>query len=79
MQVTEHVHALKVPFEIRIDSGTTVERFVYICIYGEDIHLIDTGVASSEAKIFDYIKKQVEDLRRYQISSRLPLIRITLA
>lgn len=58
MQVTEHVHALKIPFEVRIDSTIIVERFVYVyLIYGKKIHLIDTGVASSEAKIFDYIRK----------------------
>ncbi len=58
MQVTERVHALKIPFEIRVGPETTVERFVYIyLIFGEEIHLIDTGVASSQYKIFDYIRE----------------------
>ncbi len=57
MQVTDHIHALKVPFHVTTPQGK-IPRFVYIyLIYGERICLIDSGVASSEKIIFDYLKK----------------------
>lgn len=56
MQVTEHIHALRIPFTLPIGPGITLDRFVYaFLIFGEDICLIDTGVASSKQVIFDYI------------------------
>jgi len=58
MQITEHIHALKVPFQITDRSGQKVQRFVYVyLIYGEKICLIDSGVASSEQFIFDYLRE----------------------
>lgn len=59
MQVTKHIHAIKIPFLIPVGPGASVERFVYTyLIYGKDkIYLIDTGVASSEDVIFDYVRK----------------------
>jgi hydroxyacylglutathione hydrolase len=57
MQVTDHIHALKVPFRVTTPQGK-IPRFVYVyLIYGEQICLIDSGVASSEKIIFDYMKK----------------------
>ena len=57
MQVTEHVHALRVPFQIRAPTGTAIERFVYVyLIYGQTICLIDCGVAGSEHAIFEYLR-----------------------
>lgn len=57
MQVTDHIHALKVPFHVTTPQGK-IPRFVYVyLIYGEQICLIDSGVASSERIIFDYMKK----------------------
>lgn len=62
MQVTEHVHALKIPFSLTTDSGIVVERFVYsYLIYGKDVCLVDCGVASSEQAIFDYMKRTGRD------------------
>ncbi len=65
MQITEHVHALRIPFQIKLGSGA-VDRFVYsFIISGEDLCLIDTGVAGSEKLIFDYIRrigKRPEDI-----------------
>jgi len=56
MQVTKHIHAIKIPFQIPIAPGKTVDRFVYTyLIYGKKICLIDSGVASSKQVIFDYI------------------------
>ena len=58
MQITKHIHALKVPFQITDRSGHKVQRFVYVyLIYGEKICLIDSGVASSEQFIFDYLRE----------------------
>jgi glyoxylase-like metal-dependent hydrolase (beta-lactamase superfamily II) len=57
MQVSEHVHALKIPFIITTGAGI-VDRFVYaFLIYGPTISLIDTGVVSSQQLIFDYIRQ----------------------
>jgi hydroxyacylglutathione hydrolase len=58
MQVTEHVHALKIPFQLRGPSGQPVDRFVYAyLIYGTEICLIDSGVAGSERAIVEYVRK----------------------
>jgi glyoxylase-like metal-dependent hydrolase (beta-lactamase superfamily II) len=57
MQITKHVHAIKIPFQVKTELGT-LERFVYsYIICGENICLIDSGVASSEGVIFDYMDK----------------------
>ncbi|MCK9566084.1 MAG: MBL fold metallo-hydrolase [Methanothrix sp.] len=57
MQITDHVHALKIPFEITDPSGQKVARFVYAyLIYGQEICLIDSGVAGSEKIILEYLK-----------------------
>lgn len=58
MQISSRIHALKVPFQITDKSGMKIPRFVYVyLIYGEKICIIDSGVASSEDFIFDYIRK----------------------
>lgn len=58
MQITKHIHAIKIPFQIPVGPGKKVDRFVYIyLIYGKKIVLIDSGVATSENMIFDYIRK----------------------
>ncbi|MEW6173317.1 MAG: MBL fold metallo-hydrolase [Bacillota bacterium] len=58
MQITERVHALKVPFKIPVGPGIAVDRFVYVfIIYSESICLVDTGVNGSEEVVFDYIRK----------------------
>ena len=57
MQISDKIHALKVPFQITDRSGPKISRFVYVyLIYGENISIIDSGVASSEQFIFDYIR-----------------------
>ena len=64
MQVTESIHALKIPFKLRIGPDKTVDRFVFAyLIFGDQICLIDGGVAGSEAIIFDYIKQAGRDPR----------------
>jgi len=58
MQITDHVHALKIPFQITDPSGQKIPRFVYaFLICGEKICLIDSGVAGSEKIILDYLKR----------------------
>jgi len=58
MQVTEHIHALKIAFKLRVGPGKMLDRFVFAyLIFGDQICLIDSGVAGSEAIILDYIKK----------------------
>jgi hydroxyacylglutathione hydrolase len=62
MQVTDHIHALKIPFQVTAPSGANLDRFVYVyLICGEKIHLIDSGVAFSGDKIFDYIRSTGRD------------------
>lgn len=58
MQASKHIHALKIPFQLTIRPGVTIPRFVYAYLaYGErEVWLVDTGVAGSEAMIFDYLK-----------------------
>ncbi len=57
MQITKHVQAIKIPFQLITDSGV-LERFVYsYLIHGENTYLIDTGVVSSEDVIFEYMEK----------------------
>jgi len=64
MQVTEHIHALKIPFKLRVGQGKTLDRFVFAyLIFGSQICLIDSGVAGSEAIIFDYVKQVGRDPR----------------
>jgi glyoxylase-like metal-dependent hydrolase (beta-lactamase superfamily II) len=58
MQITDRIHALKIPFQITDPSGGKVPRFVYVYLTsGKRIFLIDSGVASSEKIILDYLEK----------------------
>lgn len=65
MQVSEHVHALKIPFQVDA-SGGPVERFVYAyLIYGENVYLVDSGVSTAKQVILDYLGetgRQVEEI-----------------
>jgi len=58
MQITEHVHALRIPFQVHLPTGITLERFVYaFLILGKRICLVDSGVATAETVIFEAIEK----------------------
>jgi glyoxylase-like metal-dependent hydrolase (beta-lactamase superfamily II) len=58
MRITEHIHALKIPFKITIAPGTVVDRFVYVyLICAEETALIDTGVSGADKIIFNYLEK----------------------
>jgi hydroxyacylglutathione hydrolase len=57
MQISDHIHALKIPFQIADPSGQKIPRFVYaFLIYGERICLIDSGVAGCEKIIQEYLE-----------------------
>ena len=57
MRVTEHVHAIKIPFAVST-------RFVYAyLIYGKQVCLVDSGIASAKEKIFEYLQKTGRDPR----------------
>ena len=58
MQITEHIHSLKIPFHVTDPSGLKIPRFVYVyLLVGEETWLIDSGMASSQEFILDYVKK----------------------
>jgi hydroxyacylglutathione hydrolase len=64
MEVTKQVHALKIPFKLAVDSGKTLDRFVYAyLIYGRKICLVDSGVSSSYGVISDYVRQTGRDPR----------------
>ena len=57
MQISEHIHALHIPFFITLPSGQKLPRSVYAyLILGEQTGLVDSGVAGSECIILDYLK-----------------------
>jgi hydroxyacylglutathione hydrolase len=76
MLVTDNIHILKHEFFIPITQDKKMPRFVYsYIIFGEEICLIDSGVAGSHEKIFDYIKKQgreIKDITRMILSHAHP-------
>lgn len=58
MQISQRVHALKVPYTITIPPRIIIERSVNVyLIYGSEVCLIDSGVAGSEQVIFDYLRR----------------------
>ena len=62
MQISPHIHALRLPFKIPVAPGITLDRFVNaFLIYGKAITLIDTGVAGCERDIFNYIRSTGRD------------------
>jgi glyoxylase-like metal-dependent hydrolase (beta-lactamase superfamily II) len=57
MQITPHIHALKIPFQVKPAPGVVLERFVYVyLICGRRVTLIDSGVAGCEGTILDYLR-----------------------
>lgn len=64
MQVSKHIHALRIPFKIPIGPDKMLEREVYsYIVLADKIFLIDSGVAGAEEIIFDYIKKNGRDIK----------------
>lgn len=55
MQITDHVHALRIPFQVFTPNGA-LDRFVIVyLIVGETVWLIDAGVAGAEEAIAAYL------------------------
>lgn len=62
MQITQNIHALKILFKVPVSSEISIDRFAFVyLVFGNKIHLIDSGVAGSQSIIWDYIKKQGRD------------------
>ena len=57
MQISKHIHYLRIPFQIPVTPAKLLDRDVYaFLIFGEDITLIDSGVAGAHQPLFDYIR-----------------------
>lgn len=57
MKISNYIHVLNIPFFVKLPNGKSLERSVQMYIMvGEQLALIDTGVAGSEKVIFDYIE-----------------------
>ena len=57
MQITDRIHALRLPFTLTLPDGRELARFVYcFLLCGERICLIDAGVASSAEVIMRYLE-----------------------
>lgn len=57
MQLTEKIHLLRHNFEIKLEDGTKIPRFVNsLVILGDEITLVDTGVKDSWKDILQYLK-----------------------
>jgi glyoxylase-like metal-dependent hydrolase (beta-lactamase superfamily II) len=58
MQIGSSVHALKIPFEVLLEPGRNVPRYVYVyAVLGAEIFLIDSGVASSHSRITELLRE----------------------
>ena len=63
MKLTEHVHALRIPFKVRPNPTVVLDRFVYcFLIVEKEIALIDAGVAGTETLISAYLKDIGRDI-----------------
>jgi len=59
MQITQHIHALRIPFKVPVTPELSLDRFVYVyLIFGQKIYLIDSGVVGTDRLIFDYLEQQ---------------------
>jgi glyoxylase-like metal-dependent hydrolase (beta-lactamase superfamily II) len=57
VQISPHVHALRIPFQIPVGPGVTLDRFVYAyALYGRHITLVDAGVAGYRDSLFAYLR-----------------------
>ncbi|MBU1987104.1 MAG: MBL fold metallo-hydrolase, partial [Proteobacteria bacterium] len=61
---TERIHAIKIPFKIPVSQEISIDRFAFVyLVFGDKIHLIDSGVAGTEATIWEYIKEHGRDTK----------------
>jgi glyoxylase-like metal-dependent hydrolase (beta-lactamase superfamily II) len=76
MQVTEHIHAVKIPFQVAAGPDGAIDRYVYAyLVSGSELCLIDTGVRGSEQTIFNYVRamgRQPSDISRIILTHSHP-------
>ncbi len=77
MQIADHIHSLRIDFQIEVRPGSMVERFVnvYLLFGADGICVVDTGVAGSEAAILDYVRqcgRRAEDVRMIVLTHAHP-------
>lgn len=59
MKITNRIHAIEIRFKVPVSPELSVDRFAFVyVIFGDRIHLIDSGVAGAESAIWQYIKEQ---------------------
>lgn len=67
MKISNHIHKLNIPFKISLSADIQVSRSVNVfLVEGEQLCLIDCGVAGSETQIFNYIQsigRKVSELK----------------
>lgn len=58
MIITEHIHAIEIPFKIPITSVKFINRVVFeYLIMNDRITMIDSGVSGSHPVVFDYLRE----------------------
>ena len=63
MKITNHIHQLRIEFEIPIAPDKSIDRFVHaFLIVGHKIHLVDSGVSDAYPAIESYIKQIGRDI-----------------
>lgn len=55
MQIAPMLHMLTIPFSVPLPTGPVPRSVNLFLLLGEQITLIDSGVAGAEAQIFDYL------------------------
>ena len=64
LQISRHLHALRIPFTIPVAPDKNLPRFVYVYIVpgNRDVWLVDSGVAGTEERIAAYLRELGRDL-----------------
>lgn len=59
LQISPHLHALRIPFTIPIAPGRRIDRFVYVYVVlgDREVWLVDSGVAGTETRIASYLRE----------------------
>jgi len=59
MKITEHVHALRIPFQIPVSPTRTIHREVWVYpVISEEVSLFDSGVWGTRASVAAYLETQ---------------------
>ncbi|MBN1919516.1 MAG: MBL fold metallo-hydrolase [Verrucomicrobia bacterium] len=58
MEITDHIHAIRVPFSIPLPGGRWLERFTWIyVVLGDRVGIVDAGVAGSWARVGEFLAR----------------------